>query len=830
MQSPDRRLKRLQGVLLAAVLCLVTAMPCLGQSAAGKSQLIWFAPRDQGPAGCNCAQAIDYMGLFDANAPWTQAASHVQIFSLDGAKFLPPYPPNALTDDQLRQVFADLKRRHILLSVETGILTGPADSSCGNVEGFHGESSLALATRIKELGGTLDYFKMDGPYSHGHASCNWTPQQAAKNAVQNIASIKTIFPNVKVGDIEDDFVRPGSLTQIAAWLDAWRAAGGEPLAFLHADDSSAPIPALDALRQVVEQHQIPFGIIYDGLPSDQSDRDWVNHARGQYESIETAGNFIPDHAVFQSWYSYPKHVLPESDPTTFTHLINTYFRTRTGISAALSAGKVSGKLVDDHLNPVVGAPITVTAEPASGPGLISTYTLTGTVPTGIRAALIQVCVNECGQVGTTDMSIYSFIYGDSDNQKRLDFANGLGDWSLEPTGSASVRAISDVNGNAMHISATANQRTSVNSALLTITPGSSYVLTVRARIAPSSVGSGSFRLVFLAGGIGTSVAALDFTPAKVVTGAMQTNGDGTYGLPYAPPSADQFKIQAEFPGDDVRWPAIAVVGGGFPATSNFEGLWWASPAGSESGWGINFAHQGDVIFATWFTYDASGKAWWLTMTAERTGSITYAGKLYETRGPAFNAVPFDPARVQTIEVGNGALTFTDANNGTFSYTANGITQTKRLVRQAFGPLPVCTWGTQWNLAFATNYQDLWWAAPAGVESGWGVNLTHQGDTIFATWFTYDFDGTPMWLVVTALKTAPGVYTGDLYRTTGPAFSAVPWDKNNVALIPVGTLTITFADGNNASYAYTVNFPGQSSVTQTKTVTRQVFRAPGTVCQ
>ncbi|MHB8494372.1 MAG: hypothetical protein ACYDDG_07340, partial [Casimicrobiaceae bacterium] len=44
---------------------------------------------------------------------------------------------------------------------------------------------------------------------------------------------------------------------------------------------------------------------------------------------------------------------------------------------------------------------------------------------------------------------------------------------------------------------------------------------------------------------------------------------------------------------------------------NYQGLWWAAPAGSESGWGINFAHQGNIIFATWFTYDTTGKAWWL---------------------------------------------------------------------------------------------------------------------------------------------------------------------------------------------------------------------------
>ncbi|HET7260338.1 MAG TPA: S8 family peptidase, partial [Casimicrobiaceae bacterium] len=61
--------------------------------------------------------------------------------------------------------------------------------------------------------------------------------------------------------------------------------------------------------------------------------------------------------------------------------------------------------------------------------------------------------------------------------------------------------------------------------------------------------------------------------------------------------------------------AKALAGGGPPPPppeANYQGLWWASPAGSESGWGLNVAHQGNVIFATWFTYDASGKALWLS--------------------------------------------------------------------------------------------------------------------------------------------------------------------------------------------------------------------------
>ena len=262
---------------------------------------------------------------------------------------------------------------------------------------------------------------------------------------------------------------------------------------------------------------------------------------------------------------------------------------------------------------------------------------------------------------------------------------------------------------------------------------------------------------------------------------------------------------------------------------NFQGLWWNAPAGSEAGWGINFAHQGDVIFATWFTYDATGRAWWLSMTAERSGVNTFTGTLYRTTGPAFSAVPFDPTQVQRIPVGGGTLTFLDGNNGSFAYTVNGIPQTKSVTRQVFGPLPTCTFGGQPNLALATNYQDLWYAAPAASESGWGVNLTHQGDTIFATWFTYDVDGTPMWLSATLGKVGAAAYTGALMRTSGPAFNAVPFNPNAVTRSEAGTATITFANGNAASFAYEVN-DRTIVVRQTKFITRQVFRVPGTVCQ
>jgi hypothetical protein len=84
----------------------------------------------------------------------------------------------------------------------------------------------------------------------------------------------------------------------------------------------------------------------------------------------------------------------------------------------------------------------------------------------------------------------------------------------------------------------------------------------------------------------------------------------------------------------------------------------------------------------------------------------------------------------------------------------------------------------------------------------------------------------MWMSFSATATQPnGPYTGTLYRTSGPSFSAVPFNPANVQRVAVGTGTLTFADGNNATFAYSV-----SGVSQSKNITREVFQGSGTVCQ
>jgi hypothetical protein len=263
-----------------------------------------------------------------------------------------------------------------------------------------------------------------------------------------------------------------------------------------------------------------------------------------------------------------------------------------------------------------------------------------------------------------------------------------------------------------------------------------------------------------------------------------------------------------------------------PAT--YEGLWWASPAGSESGWGLNVAQQADVIFATWFTYDTSGEAWWLSMTGTQASAGEFTGTLYETHGPSFDALPFDPTQVTRTAVGTGTLRFTDAGTGAFDYTVGVVHQTKALTRQVLAPTPTCTFGALADLSQATNYQDLWWAADGG-ESGWGINLTHEGNIVFGTWFTYDVDGKPLWLSVTATLVVPGTFAGTLFRTSGPPFGATPFDPGKVTRTSVGTATLAFSDGDTGMLTYTITGVRAAPVTQSKAIARQVFRAPGTAC-
>src|SRR5947207_2926852 len=116
--------------------------------------------------------------------------------------------------------------------------------------------------------------------------------------------------------------------------------------------------------------------------------------------------------------------------------------------------------------------------------------------------------------------------------------------------------------------------------------------------------------------------------ASIATVSPPTKGKVTYkfkngfGKPsyvtYTPFSGqsgvDTWTYQGTGPGGatTIRTASVAIAAA-LGGVANYQGLWWAAPAGAEDGWGINFAHQGNVIFGTWFTYDTTGRGWLITL-------------------------------------------------------------------------------------------------------------------------------------------------------------------------------------------------------------------------
>ena len=137
----------------------------------------------------------------------------------------------------------------------------------------------------------------------------------------------------------------------------------------------------------------------------------------------------------------------------------------------------------------------------------------------------------------------------------------------------------------------------------------------------------------------------------------------------------QFTVGASLSNPTTSFP-------GNQPTVNYSDMWW-SP--SESGWGLSITQGAtNQLFAVWYVYSASGEPIWYTLqpgTWTDTGSSsTYTGPIYKTTGPYFMGA-FNPALVGVTQVGNGTLSFRQANSGTLNYVIDGVRVLKDIQRQ-----------------------------------------------------------------------------------------------------------------------------------------------------
>jgi hypothetical protein len=301
------------------------------------SATIWVHPLPAAaawPGGNPNGGSTDFLALFQANSPWPRGIGHTQVIGMYAAWI------TAVSDQQLQAVVTFLNAHNMGIEIEAPSLQ--AMPTCGSgVEGYvpYGQSiqtfTLAYLQRLQSMGAQVLFVKVDEPYFFGNVvndprSCHFSVPQIAAEVGQYAQLVHAVYPNAAVGDVEPIIAGPYApdvVTALTQWHDTYQAVTGTPFPFFFADiDFSNPAwPTI--VRQIetgTRQSGMRFGIIYIGDQLDLSDAEWAGKTVARFQTYQGANGGQPDYVLFQSWQPHPQLCLPETDPTTFTGVIDAY--------------------------------------------------------------------------------------------------------------------------------------------------------------------------------------------------------------------------------------------------------------------------------------------------------------------------------------------------------------------------------------------------------------------------------------------------------------------------------------------------------------------------
>lgn len=243
--------------------------------------------------------------------------------------------------------------------------------------------------------------------------------------------------------------------------------------------------------------------------------------------------------------------------------------------------------------------------------------------------------------------------------------------------------------------------------------------------------------------------------------------------------------------------------------ANYSDMWWSGSL--ENGWGMSIQqHVSGVQFNALYVYDNGGQPRWYVMPggAWRDGFTTYAGPLYQPTGSALNGYE-SAAFAPGAPVGSATIRFIGNLVADLTYTIEGITGSKRLVRMSFG-----------GSNAMHDVGDMWWGGNS--QNGWGISIAQQGGTLFSVWYTYGMDGKSQWFTMPGGSWNDSHYSGPFYTTTGSRWLGATYDPSVFRVEQVGTMNLNFSNPDAAILSYAFSSGQFADTNQTKIITRMSY--------
>ena len=538
---------------------------CAAEPKAARVPEIWFAPDDPIHQEHHSEPGvIDFMDLFPAGAPWSQAAAHIQIFQI-----YPQFASRA-TDEQLRTVIEGLRQRHIALALSCGMLHLPPGGKWH--EGYGAETAPRLLARIKRLGGDVRWAIADEPLWFGHfyrapGAIPVSIAEMAQDMATTAQAFRSVFPDIHIG-MEEPIMAYTSQTQwstaMRELLSEFHRTFGEPMGCVRLENANHSIrewlPRFVDAARFLEQLHIPFGILVTGDTDDVTDADWFRKAEERYVAFESEGRRAAQ-MVFQSWMPRPSRILPDTAPLTHTHSLNDYFRNRTVLAATCEFGRLGGRLTNEDGRPIPDAQVELAVLPAFVDPEVVHRTIKGMVPTGAKTAQVGVRIGIEGScAGLSRFSLGNVRYtepAEAAHAAVFPFEHGLKVWGVQGDASAHV----DDSNQVLNVIATPDHTLLLNSRAIPVTAGHEFTLNLDLHLQHDTE-TGYFVVFFFNDAKKVLLRVQEpLVPEKLRTiKKLITDAAGQFATSATTPELQQAReIHLTYAGDTQRRPAMQII-------------------------------------------------------------------------------------------------------------------------------------------------------------------------------------------------------------------------------------------------------------------------------